>query len=408
MRLFGRGRSREIVVIGDAPSPPPAPETTAGTAAEAVAPESASRSAVTTPVRAASEWSWRILVIAIGVGALIFGLVQLKTVVVPVLVATLLASLLAPLTAWLHSRVGLPRVLSVVVTLVVVIGAVVGLVTLAGNSIANGFPELKDRAISGFEDALDWLSSSPLNLDQQTLTGWLDQVQQQISDNAEGIVSGALSLTSSAGHIAAGALITLFCLFFFLLEGRSIWTWVVGLFPRTARAQVDGAGLRSWISLGSYARTQILVAFVDGLGIGLGAWLLGVPLAIPLGILVFVGAFIPIIGALVTGAVAVAVALVDGGLVRAIIMLGIVLLVQQVEGHLLQPILMSRALKLHPVAVLLAVATGTLVGGIVGALFAVPVVAVVNTALKYLTGNDPVPERLQLEFGELTDRWRRT
>lgn len=216
-------------------------------------------------------------------------------------------------------------------TMLVVIGAVTGLVTLAGNSIANGLPALRDNAVAGFEDAMSWLSSGPLDLDQATITGWLDQVQGQLSSNADTILNGALSLTSSAGHIAAGALITLFCLFFFLLEGRTIWRWIVHLFPRTSRARVDGAGLRSWISLGSYARTQILVAFVDGVGIGLGAWLLGVPLAIPLGVLVFVGSFIPIIGALITGSIAVAVALVDGGLVKALIMLGIVLLVQQIE-----------------------------------------------------------------------------
>ena len=361
--------------------------------------------AVTYPVRAASEWSWRVIVIGLAATAVILALVQLKTVVVPVLVATLLASLLAPLAGWLHHRWRFPRTLAVISTMLIALGAIAGLVTLSGSSIVSGLPELKDNAVAGFEDAMSWLSSGPLNLDQSTITGWFDQIQSQLSDNADAILDGALSLTSSAGHIAAGALITLFCLFFFLLEGRTIWRWLVHLFPRTARARVDGAGLRSWISLGSYARTQILVAFVDGVGIGLGAWLLGVPLAIPLGVLVFVGAFIPIIGALITGSIAVAVALVDGGPVTALIMLGIVLLVQQIEGHLLQPLLMSRALKLHPVAVLLAVATGTLIGGIVGALIAVPVIAVTNTALKYLNGTDPVPERLQAQFEEMTREW---
>lgn len=397
MGLLGRSRpgprTREVVVV---PQP---------VAALPDAPGEPERHAVTYPVRAASEWSWRVIVIGVAATALILALVQLKTVVVPVLVATLLASLLAPMAGWFHHRLRFPRTLAVVVTMLVALGAIAGLITLAGNSIANGLPAPKDNAVAGFEDAMAWLSSGPLNLDQETLSGWLDQIQSQLSDNADTIVTGALSLTSSAGHVAAGALITLFCLFFFLLEGRLIWRWLVHLFPRTSRARIDGAGLRSWISLGSYARTQILVAFVDGVGIGLGAWLLGVPLPIPLGVLVFVGAFIPIIGALITGSIAVAVALVDGGPVTALLMLGIVLLVQQIEGHLLQPLLMSRALKLHPVAVLLAVATGTLIGGIVGALIAVPVIAVTNTALKYLNGTDPVPEKLQIEFEEMTREW---
>ncbi len=376
--------------------------------ADSVVRDDPPRSAVPDAVRAASEWSWRGLLIFIGAAVLAAGVVWLKTVVVPVLVATLLASLLMPAVAWLHARWRFPRVLAVLTTLVGVVAVVGGLVTLAGSSIVDGFPALRDRAIAGFEDALEWLSAGPLNLDQETLTEWVDQVQGQLSANADTIISGALSITSSAGHIAAGALIALFCLFFFLLEGRRIWSWVVGLFPRTARTRVDGAGLRSWISLGSYARTQILVAFVDGIGIGLAAWALGVPLPIPLGILVFVGAFIPIIGALVTGTVAVAVALVDGGVLTAVLMLVAVLVVQQVEGNLLQPLLMSAALKLHPVAVLLAVATGTLVGGIVGALFAVPLIAVANTAVKYLNGKDPIPDRLKDEFEELTKRWQET
>lgn len=401
MRWLSRGRSREVVVVRDS-----SPLTTRPT--DTAAREDTPRSAVPGAVRAASEWSWRGLLIVLGAAVLATGVVWLKTVVVPVLVATLLASLLMPAVAWLHSRWRFPRVLAVVTTLVGVVAVVGGLVTLAGSSIVDGFPALRDRAIAGFEDALEWLSSGPLNLDQETLTAWVDQVQDQLSANADTIISGALSITSSAGHIAAGALIALFCLFFFLLEGRRIWAWVVGLFPRTARTRVDGAGLRSWISLGSYARTQILVAFVDGIGIGLAAWALGVPLPIPLGILVFVGAFIPIIGALVTGAVAVAVALVDGGVLTAVLMLVAVLVVQQVEGNLLQPLLMSAALKLHPVAVLLAVATGTLVGGIVGALFAVPLIAVANTAVKYLNGKDPIPDRLKDEFEELTKQWQET
>jgi predicted PurR-regulated permease PerM len=401
MGWLGRGRSRDVVVVRES-----SPLTTrpADTALLAETP----RSSVPAPVRAASEWSWRTLVIVLAAALLVVGAVWLKTVVVPVLVATLLASLLAPLTNWLRIRLRFPAALAVLTTLVGVVAVLGGLVTLAGSSIVDGFPALKDRAIDGFDDAVAWLGSGPLDLDEQTLSTWVDQVQDQLSANADTIISGALSVTSSAGHVAAGALIALFCLFFFLLEGRTIWTWVVGLFPRQARERVDGAGLRSWISLGSYARTQILVALVDGIGIGLAAWALGVPLPIPLGILVFVGAFIPIIGALVTGSVAVAVALVDGGVLTAVLMLVAVLVVQQVEGNLLQPLLMSHALKLHPVAVLLAVATGTLVGGIVGALFAVPVIAVLNTVLKYLNGKDPIHDRLKGEFEELTKRWQET
>ncbi|MBZ2196606.1 AI-2E family transporter [Occultella gossypii] len=344
------------------------------------------------PVTAAAAWSWRLVVIVAAVALVALALVQIKTVAIPVLVAALLTALLSPVTNWLSQRVRLPRTLAVVVTLLLVVLFLGGLLTLAGRSVVSGFADLADTAWDGIETGIAWLSSGPLALSEETINSYVDALQQQLSTNIDSILSGALSVTTSVGHVLAGALIALFCLFFFLKEGATIWGWIVRLFPRVARERVAGAGMRGWTSLSVYARTQIVVAFIDGVGIGLGAWILGVPLALPLGILVFIGSFIPIIGAVLTGAVAVAVALVDQGPFRALIMLVIVLGVQQLESHFFQPVLMSRALKLHPVAVLLAVATGTLIGGIVGALFAVPIVAVVNAVMNYLNhpdGADP-------------------
>ncbi|TDE93940.1 AI-2E family transporter [Occultella glacieicola] len=343
-------------------------------------------------VTATAAWSWRLIVIVAAVALVAFALVQVKTVVIPVLVAALLTSLLSPVTNWLHRRVGLPRVLAVVGTLLLVVLVLGGLLTLAGTSLVRGFSDLAETAWDGIETGIAWLSSGPLGLSEETINSYLATLQDQLSSNIDSILSGAVSVTTSVGHVLAGALIAMFCLFFFLKEGETIWGWIVRLFPRVARDRVSGAGIRGWVSLSVYARTQIVVAFIDGVGIGLGAWLLGVPLALPLGVLVFLGSFIPIVGAVLTGAVAVAVALVDQGPFRALIMLAVVLGVQQLESHLFQPMLMSRALKLHPVAVLLAVATGTLIGGIVGALFAVPVVAVVNAVMNFLyhpTRDDP-------------------
>jgi predicted PurR-regulated permease PerM len=210
-----------------------------------------------------------------------------------------------------------------------------------------------------------------------------------------------LSVGSSAGHFLAGLLITLFVLVFFLLEGERIWRFLVGLLPRQARPAADGAGRRGWTSLVSYVRVQVLVAAVDAVGIGAGAAILGVPLALPLGILVFVASFIPVVGALVSGVVAVLLALVANGLVNAVIMLVIVVAVQQIESHVLQPLIMGRAVSLHPVAVILAVAAGSYIAGIPGALFAVPTLAVTNSAVRYIaargwensweTGDAPVP-----------------
>ncbi len=171
-----------------------------------------------------------------------------------------------------------------------------------------------------------------------------------------------------------------------------MWSWVVNLLPRSVRERVHQAGRRGLVTLSAYTRTQILVALVDAVGIGIGAAILRVPLALPLATLVFVGSFIPIVGAIVTGAVAVLVALVAHGPVIALIMLGVVLLVQQLEGHILQPFLMGHAVSLHPVAVLLVVTAGSMAAGIVGALFAVPIAAVLNTVVLYLHGHDKFPQ----------------
>jgi predicted PurR-regulated permease PerM len=216
-------------------------------------------------------------------------------------------------------------------------------------------------------------------------------------------VSGALSLGSTAGHVAAGFLLTLFATLFILIDGAGIWQWVVRLFPRNARAAVDGSGRAGWLTLTTFVKVQILVAAVDAVGIGVGAWILGFffggfPLIIPIAVAVFLGSFIPVVGAVLTGAIAIFVALVYLGPVPALIMLGIVLLVQQVEGHILQPLVMGSAIKIHPLAVVFAVAAGSFIAGIPGALFAVPLVAVLNVMVNYVArGTWRATTRPQLE-----------
>ncbi len=192
--------------------------------------------------------------------------------------------------------------------------------------------------------------------------------------------------------MVAGLFIALFCLFFFLYQGEQIWAWLVRLFPRQAREKADSSGRKAWVSLTAFVRATIIVAAVDAIGIALGAAVLGVPLVSAIGILVFVGAFVPVVGALVSGIVAVLVALVAKGPIVAIIMLGVVIGVQQLEAHVLQPFLLGRAVSVHPLAVILSIATGVVIAGIVGALLAVPTAAVLNTIVNHLAGNDVDPE----------------
>nr|WP_223203671.1 AI-2E family transporter [Cellulomonas soli] len=343
-------------------------------------------------MRSAASWSWRLLLVGALVAVGLWVVMQLKVIVVPVLVALLLTVLLAPLVGVLHRRARWPRALAAGVSVVAMLLVVAGLLTLAGRSIAGGFGDLWDEASEGVDTVITWLSEGPLQLTDADLTGYLDKAQSALGSSASGVVSGALSVTSTVGHVVAGTLIALFCTFFFLLDGRTIWAWVVGLLPRHSRERVHQAGRRGLVTLGAYARTQILVAAVDAIGIGLGAAILQVPLALPLAILVFLGSFVPIVGAIVTGAVAVLVALVAQGPGAALAMLIIVLAVQQLEGHVLQPFLMGHAVSLHPVAVLLAVTAGSFLAGIVGALFAVPIAAVLNTVVLYLHGHDKFPQ----------------
>lgn len=342
-------------------------------------------------VRLAAAWTWRLALIAAGVLGLLYVVSVLQVIVVPVLVAALVSALLRPGVEWL-TRHRVPRGLAVAASLVGGLALVVGLLTLVGTQIATGFGNLETQAVAGFREIQTWLAGPPLNLSTDQVNGYLEQAREQVNSNSDQLVAGALSFTSTAGHVVAGFFLAVFATIFFLLDGRGIWTWLLRLLPREARDRVDEASRRGWVTLTAYVRATIIVAFVDAVGIGVGAALLGVPLALPLAALVFLGAFVPIVGAFVSGLVAVLVALVAEGPLVALLMFGVVLLVQQAESHILQPFLLGRAVKVHPLAVILAIATGILLAGIVGALFAVPVIAVLNTVVRYLGGEEGHPE----------------
>lgn len=334
-------------------------------------------------LRVAASWSWRLgLVIVIG-GVLIYLLGRVSLLVIPLMIAGLLAALLLPLKKALQRR-RVPDGLAVAITLVGFFGLITAALLLVGRQLALGFGSLWGEARAGIQQMLDWLAQGPLQLTASQIDRYLQDLGDAAQNNSASILSGALSFGTTAGHVAAGSLLTVFALIFFLLDGGRIWRFVVGLAPVRARAAVDGAGRRGWTSMAGYVRVQMLVAGVDAIGIGVGAAIIGVPLALPLSVLVFLGSFIPIVGALATGSVAVLLALVANGWVNALVMLAIVLLVQQLEGHVLQPLIMGPAVALHPLAVVLAVAGGTLLAGIPGALFSVPILAVLNTSVRYI------------------------
>jgi predicted PurR-regulated permease PerM len=334
-------------------------------------------------MRVAAAWSWRLLLVGGVLAVVVFLIIQLRFVVIPVLVAVLLSALLVPFAEFLR-RHRWPKWLAVTVAMLTALLAVAGLLTLGISQIVRGSGDLAAQTVIAWEDFREWLLEGPLHITPAEFDAWVQQIVGSVQEDSGVLVSGALSVGSTVGHFLAGLLLALFATLFILIDGHGIWNWIVGIFPRRARAAIDGSGRAGWATLQNFVKVQILVATIDAIGIGLGALLLGVPLAIPIAILVFLGSFVPIVGAVVTGALAVFVALVYNGWGIALAMLGVVLLVQQVEGHVLQPLIMGTAVKVHPLGVVIAVTTGSLLAGIAGALFAVPVAAVANVMILYV------------------------
>jgi putative heme transporter len=356
----------------------------------------------------AAAWAWRVLLIGATLYLLGRGFLKFEVLFVPLLISLLLVALVRPIyesMARSPKRRGLPSSLAALLTLLFVLLIVAALIALIGQQVATGFSSLRDDSAQGLSELQKQLATSPLHLTNDQLNLYVQQAQDKIKGNSGTVVNGALTVTSTAEKVITGFFLVLFSSFFFLSGGPTIWSWIVGLFPRQVRPRVRGAGTRAWATLTAFVRATLIVALVDGLGVGIGAAILGVPLALPLGVVVFVGAFVPIVGALVSGCVAVLVALVAVGSVKALIMLGIVVCVQQVEAHGLQPFLLGRAVRVHPLGVILAITSGVLLAGIVGALFAVPLVAVVNVVGTYLSGStdDEGPNPEEKVVGPLAD-----
>jgi predicted PurR-regulated permease PerM len=359
-------------------------------------------------VELAAAWSWRILVIA--AAAALFGwLVSFfAVIVIPVVVALLITALVVPLVEWL-TRLGVRRSVASILVVLTTIAGVAALLTFAGQQVAQGANDLADQTVAGLQEIRDWLKDGPLNASDSQINDVIDSVQKAISEQSgeSGVVSRVTEVGTAVGHVLAGFFIVLFSTYFFLSDGDRIWAWIVRLSPRAARERVDSSGRVAWISLTQFVRATVIVAATDGILIGAGAAIIGVPFSLAIGVLVFLGAFVPIIGATIAGSVAILVALVDQGPVKALIMLAVVIGVQQLEGHILQPFLMGRWVSVHPLAVILAIGAGVLTAGVAGALVAVPLAAAANAVVQHLAGytepgDDPVEELAEdyVETGE--------
>lgn len=348
-------------------------------------PSNFSRAQVPWGLDLAAAWSWRLIVIsAAGLGVL--WLMRFFAVItLPIAISLLVAALASPLVGLLR-RAGLPRGAATGLVMLLGIGTVALLLTYVGQQVAQGASDLADSVVTGLDQVRDWLRNGPLSVSDSQLDGYIEGVQGAITDSTgtDGMVTRVTEVGTAVGHVVAGFFIVLFSTYFFLADGKRIWAWIVRLAPRAARERIDASGQVAWVSLTQFVRATVLVAMADAIGIMLVAYFLQVPFVVAIGVLVFLGAFVPMIGATVAGSVAILVALVDQGPWTALLMLGGVILVQQVEGHILQPFLMGRFVSLHPLGVIVAIGCGVLVAGIAGALIAVPLAAAGNAVAQHL------------------------
>ncbi len=347
--------------------------------------------AVSPLVRKMAAWAWRLLVLLAAAIAILWVIAKIELIIVPVALALMLAALLLPAVDWLDRR-GAPRGGAVALTLLTSVAVLGGMLTFVVSQFITGLPGLTDQVTQSVDSLRDWLINGPPHLSREQIDHAGDAVIDAMRNNQAKLTSGALSTAATVTEIVTGALLVLFTLIFLLHGGRNIWAFVTRVFPANVRGRVADAGVAGFHSLIGYVRATFLVALVDAVGIGAGLAIMGVPLALPLASLVFLGAFIPLVGAVLTGFLAVVVALLTKGLIYALITLGLIILVQQVEAHVLQPLVMGRAVSIHPLAVVLGIAAGGVLAGIVGALLAVPTIAFFNSAVRVLMADDPAAE----------------
>lgn len=335
------------------------------------------------PLRVAAEYSWRFLIVVAALYVTAYLIVKLRVVVLPVIFALFLTAILHPLVDRLRARGWKP----LLATWLVLLGF---LVLLGGFGTAIGYPtsremdDVGEKVREGSEQVLKWAAEGPLDLSEADIQRYIDQAAARLSENQGEIASGVVAGAVLVGEAIAGIILTLVLTFFFLKDGPGITAWFSRLIPRRNREHANELGRRAWTTIGKYLRGTALVALVDGILIGILLLVLGVPLVAPLALLTFIGGFFPLIGATLAGVIAALVALVTKGVFQALIVGAGILVIQQVEGDVLQPVIMGRAVRLHPVAILLALTAGAVTAGIVGAFLAVPIAAIAATTGNYL------------------------
>ncbi|MEZ0165322.1 AI-2E family transporter [Kineococcus sp. LSe6-4] len=384
--------------MSDQPDAPPTP----------TAPREPATDVVARGVTQASRWALRLLVLGIGVAGLIWLLGKGWSLLLPLLLAILLSAILWPLTHVL--RAVLPRALAALVSLLLLIAAVVGIFAALIPTVADQSGQVADSAIAGLDQVQEWVTGPPLNLGDDQIGNLVNQGIAELQSNAQtialGVVGGVGTVGATIGTGVVTFVLVLVLAFFCLSDGDRLLPWSRRWMSPEAHRHVTALGSRVWTTLRGYILSQAAVALVDAVFIGIGLAIVGVPFALPLAVAIFFAAFIPIVGAVVTGALATLVALVTLGWVQAVIVLGIVLLVQQLESNVLQPMLVGKSLALHPAVVIGSVTIGGTLFGITGAFLAVPVAAIGTVVLRYVH-HELVPEEPENPQAEAANKRKR-
>ncbi len=342
-----------------------------------------STESVTWPVRVAAAWAWRLAVLG-GVTYVVYRFIgTVGLVVFPFIIALFFTAMLHPIEVRMRRLPGRASV-AALVALLAGVAVLAGLGYFVYWQISSHNKELGDQVTSTVDHLKHWLETGPLHVKSSDLDKISNNIVNTIKSHSGQLINGAVTTVRTAAEILTGLLLVLLTTFYLLRDGEIVWGWVVRLFPHAARERLDLAGRAGWRAFGGYMRGQFVIALFHGVSITILLFVLRVPLAAALGVLVFIGSFIPLVGLTVTGALAVAIALLEHGPGAAIAVAIAIIVLVQVEGHVLQPVVMSRSVDIHPLAVVLSVIAGTALKGIPGALVAVPLVAFLNTSIKAL------------------------
>ncbi|MHA3704231.1 AI-2E family transporter [Jatrophihabitans sp. YIM 134969] len=337
-------------------------------------------------LRVSAEWAVRILIVGVLLYFVLKAYQAVHLVAFSFLIGVLIAAVLRPVHEFLMHKARFPPALAALTSVLLALVVLSGVGYFVADQISSNANELGDQLSQSVEEIRDWLVSGPFHLQESDLNSLSDRITKAIQENQSEIASGLVDTVKSVAEALSGVLLVILTSFFLVKDGEKIWKWLLSMLPRAARPRVDLAGSRSWHTLGGYVRGQVTIALFHAITITIALFAFRVPLAAPLGVLVFIFSFIPVIGMIIAGSLATIITLLEHGLFTAVIIAAIVVALVQLESHVLQPLIMSRAVEVHPLAVVLAVLAGTKLDGVAGALLAVPLVAVGNTAFKALHG----------------------